>query len=194
MEVILKFVTLFAFLCVLLLISAVWLIAVLTRKKSTLIGRAIIIFLLLLIAVIYIQPRKEGKLNLVDLKNWIFAEKISALNYQVEERRVEPHVFTQYYFSEPWPRLALSMEKGGQFFHITDVRPVNRVLRELGLPEVTEGVPELSSITGSRLDVNQYRWDDYAQGTLLIERSTCQEGESLTRFHCLIYLQVIRRY
>lgn len=194
METVLRGITLFAVLCTLLVLAGVWLVAVLVKRKKAFLGRAIIVFILLLGAVIYLQPKAERKMNLVDLKAWIFPEEIPQYNYHVEQRGQGPQKIIEYIFSAPYPSLTLSMEKDGKYFHIRDVMPVNRVLKQLDLPTVKEGVPELASITGSQLDVNQYLWEDYPGGALLLERSMCQQGESLVRYHCIIYIQIRGRF
>jgi hypothetical protein len=86
------------------------------------------------------------------------------------------------------------MDKTGKYFHIKNPASINRILRFLNLPEVEEGIPELGSITKSRFDLSQYRWDNYPPGILTIEKVLCPDTDSLVTFHCIITLTINNRY
>ena len=85
------------------------------------------------------------------------------------------------------------MANGGKYMVIKDIRHVNVVLKYIGLPPVSEGVPELASITGQRLDTDKYRWDDYERGVLLIERGICRDMVSAQTFACIARITVTGR-
>ena len=77
--------------------------------------------------------------------------------------------YVRYTFEgEPKPKLSLASEGA-----IAEVSSINEALRLLNLPEISHGVPELESITGSRMDRGFYYWEDYPLGTLILNRTTC---------------------
>lgn len=64
------------------------------------------------------------------------------------------------------------------------VRSVNDALANIGLPKVERAVPELQSITKSRLDRATFKWDDYARGVLTVQRTLCQDSW-LKKYDCI---------
>jgi hypothetical protein len=77
------------------------------------------------------------------------------------------------------------MDPGGQTFTLKDPESLNLVLEQLNLPPVNRGVPELSTITGNRLDQGIYRFDDYPLGTLTVERAIFQNKKVALSYHCI---------
>ena len=67
--------------------------------------------------------------------------------------------------------------------NICDVASVNDALKFLELPSISDGVSDLSSITGARTDRGLYYWENYSLGTLTIERSLCSSGSE--NFNCI---------
>jgi hypothetical protein len=68
---------------------------------------------------------------------------------------------------------------------VTNIAPLNRVLKYIGLPPVKHGIRELASITGSTLDANLYRWDNYELGVLTVERGICRNVTTAESFPCI---------
>ena len=66
------------------------------------------------------------------------------------------------------------------------------MLRHLNLPEVKEKVPELASVTRSKRDANLYKWEDYLEGILILERTLCQDPESLEVYQGVANIRLIK--
>jgi hypothetical protein len=176
---------------VLLILSAVWLIVLIIKKENEFIFRAMMLMLLLLLGLIFLRQHEAGKWTWPDIRSRIFGGKTPEYNYFVDRIDESNRKIVQYVFQEPKPKLIFSLDKTGKYFHITDVKPLNDVLKSLGLPKVKDGVPELASITGSRLDINQYRWGNYSEGILTIERTLCQNKDTLEVYHCLTNIHIL---
>lgn len=181
-----------AILSVLLFIASIWLLVIIIQKRSGYMFRAMVFFLFVLLALIYLQQSDAKKYTINDVKLALFPETTPIYNYIHEgERGV---IFSSYYFKDPRPRLKLTMGASGKYFHITDISSVNRVLRHLKLPMVKSGVKELASITGSDTDNFVYRWDDYPKGILIIYRTLCRTRETLDTFNCLERIVIRKKY
>ncbi|MFQ5721627.1 MAG: hypothetical protein ACE5GI_03975 [Candidatus Aminicenantales bacterium] len=102
--------------------------------------------------------------------------------------------YIRYVFQEPRPKLILSLDEKGKYLNLKDISPLNKVLKQLGLPPVNSGAPELASITGSRFDINHCRWDNYPKGILIIERTQCKNKKTYQTYHCLATLTIKHRY
>lgn len=177
-----------------LILSAFWMFKLIVRKEKEHYFRGFLIFVLALTALLYIQREETKKLSLLDVKETLFPQKIPQVIYRVESGKEGDIRYTRYFFDDPKPRLSLTMDKKGRYFHITNVSQVNRILKELDLPEVEEGAPELASLTGSKFDINQYVWKDYPPGILTLERTLCRNQDTVETFHCLELITIRRRY
>lgn len=181
-----------AILSVLLFISSIWLLVIIIQKRSGYMFRAMVFFLFVLLALIYLQQSDAKKYTIKDVKLALFPETTPVYNYSKEEGTGD--VLVTYFFSDPRPRLHLTMERAGKYFHITNVSSINKVLSHLRLPLLKSGVRELSSITGLATDNMTYRWNDYPKGALIIYRTLCRTRETLDAFNCLDRIIIMRKY
>ena len=194
MEAILGAISLKIIASALLVLSFLWLIIVIIKKQNEYILRALLVCLIFLLFFIYLQQQDARKLTLSDARKKIFPEKTLQYNYHIEKGLKQQESFTRYIFDDPKPKISLSMDKTGSYFHITDVKSINSILEFLNLPKVKSGVDELASITGSRSGLNRYRWDDYPPGILIIERSLGRNKATFETYHCIAYIIITKRY
>jgi hypothetical protein len=181
-----------AILSVLLFIASIWLLIIIVQKRSGYMFRAMVFFLFVLLALLYLQQSDAKKYTINDLRLALFPETTPVYNYSHEGE--SGNIIASYNFNDPKPRLKLTMGKSGKYFHITDVSTVNRVLAHLKLPKVQKGVQELASLTGSDSDNSVYRWDDYPKGILIIYRTLCRKRETLETFNCLERIIIRKKY
>jgi hypothetical protein len=174
-------------------LSCVWLVVVVVRRRFEVISRVLFVIVLLGAAYALLSQVKTKTVSFSDLKNRFFPEKEIAFTYFKEEDSAGIPS-TKYIFPDPGPRLVLKFDQKANCFNIENPASVNRVLEYLGRPPVKRGVNELVSITGSQLDVNMYRWDDYTDGILLLERSLCKNKNDLETYHCIVAITIRRRY
>jgi hypothetical protein len=177
---------------VLLILAAVWLIILIIKRQHDYIFRAMMIILILLLGLIFLRQHEAGKLTWPEIKIRLFPGKSVVYNFTVRKAFVGGKQETRYVFNEPQPKLSLRLDSSGGYFHITDTKPINDMLKHLNLPEVEEKVAELASITGSKKDSNLYRWEDYADGILIIERTLCQDPESMEVYQGVASVRLIR--
>jgi len=164
------------------------------KKESDNIRRALIFGLIFGGIYLALDLSNIDRLTWSEIKLHLFPPDMTDYPYTVDESTFQNATTTHYIYEEDrGPTLSLTLDSNGKYFDITDIAPVNLVLEHLGLKKVSRGVPELASITGSHLNVNQYRWDDYHGGVLMIERALCREKDSLTTRHCIASITVIRR-
>ncbi len=164
------------------------------KKESDNIRRALIFGLIFGAIYLALDLSKIDRLTWSEIKIHLFPPDMTDYPYTVDVTTFENATTTQYIFEENrGPTLSLSLDSNGKYFDLIDIAPVNSVLEHLGLKKVYRGVPELASITGSHLNVNQYRWDDYPGGVLTIERALCRDQDSLTTRHCIASITVVRR-
>ncbi len=189
--------TLKTILLVLIGLVAVWIIRVIAKREWENMLRTAIILILLLAAFLYVENSKEERITWSvlkqDFQNTFFPEKPLAYVYTKHEGIQGNRRFVRYYFEGLGPKLSLSLDPSHQYFHIKDVQSLNRVLEYLGLQRVKAPVPELASITGSRNDLNFYRWDDYPPGVLLLERGICQDRDKIESYHCIVSVTIFSR-
>jgi hypothetical protein len=188
---------------VLLGLCIVWIVKVLVKREFETLARALIVTALIGGAFLYLTETKLTYVSWESLKRDIFPPKVHPYTYiKQESNPIAGSRLVRYLFpapgpegSEPGPspKLKVTLDPNGRNYHITDVEPVNRVLEDLGLPLVKSGVRELAAVTGRLTDVNYYRWDDYELGILTIERSLCNDKDSLVRYHCLVRLTIQSR-
>lgn len=181
-------------------LTIVWLVKILIKQEFETLVRALIVAVFFGGAFFFLQQTKLETISWKNVKQIVFPEKALAFAYVKEEGRIGVGRYTRYTFPAPTgeegslfgigPQIKLIMDPSGRSYNITDVEPVNRVLAYLGLPKVKAGIKELSSITGQLSDVNHYKWDDYEQGVLIIERGLCQNKDSLERYPCIVSITV----
>lgn len=181
----------------LLFLCVIWLIRVVVKRETENLLRTILLGIIFFAAFIYLQNVKSEKLTFADIKTQIreifFPERPLHYVYYKDEGVSGRISFVRYTFESPGLKLSLTMDPNQKYFHIKDVYSLNRVLEYLGLPKVKKPVPELASITGSRNDLNLYRWDDYPSGILTIERGICQDRDKLESYQCIIAVMITRR-
>ncbi len=185
-------------------LTIVWLIKIVIKQEFENLFRALIIAVLLGGVFLVLQQTKLEKVSWNNLKQVVFPKKDLGLAYIKDEGRQGDMRYVRYTFPTPTgqegsllgvgPSLKVTMDPNGKNYHITDIEPINRVLADLGLPKVTSGKKELSSITGKISDVNYYRWDDYEGGVLIVERGLCQNKDSLTRYPCIVSITIQNRF
>lgn len=178
---------------VLLGLAVFWVVICIIKNDTATIIRALITTVLLGIVFFYLNQTKLQTLTYKGVKNDLFPPKPLHAVFEKREMISAGESRTIYSFSEPGPELALSMDEGGKTLSITDIDPLNRILVYVGLPPVKKGAPELSSITGSSLDVDKYRWDDYELGTLIVERGICRNVTTTSTYPCVETITVLRR-
>jgi hypothetical protein len=178
---------------VLLGLAVLWVIACVVRNDMATIVRALIVLLLLGITFYYLNQTKLQTLTFKAVKNDLFPPKPLNVSFEKRESYVSGQLQTTYTFAEPGPELVLSMDDGGKSLTISDIDPLNRVLAYVGLPQVKRGARELSAITGSNLDTDKYRWDDYELGIMTIERGICRNITTAATYPCIEAITVLRR-
>jgi hypothetical protein len=177
---------------VLLILAAIWLIILIIKRQHDYIFRAMMIMLILLLGLIFLRQHEAGKLTWPEIKFNLFPGKQVVYNFTVRKAFVAGKQETRYVFNEPQPKLSLRLDQSGTYFHITDIKPINNMLKHLNLPEVKEKVPELASVTNSKKDTNLYKWENYSGGTLIIERTLCQNPASLEVYQGVANVRIIR--
>jgi hypothetical protein len=177
---------------VLLGLAVLWVIACVVRNDMATIVRALIVMILLGITFYYLNQTKLQTLTYKAVKNDLFPPKPLHASFEKRESYVAGELQTVYTFAEPGPELVLSMDEGGRSLNISDVDPLNRVLAYVGLPPVKRGARELASITGSNLDTDKYRWDNYELGVLIIERGICRNVATTATYPCIQAITVVR--
>lgn len=175
---------------ILLILAVLWLLKVMIKQQFEYLFRVSLVFIFIFLIFIFFQRSEIGEWNVFDIKEKMFPEKIPPLNYRLDKGPFTGDTKMRYVFQEPKPKLSLTIDKRGNYLHLWNVKSLNVVLKGLGLPRVGSGVPELASITGSRLDIRYYRWGDYPLGILIIERDLCQDRKRLTSYHCLSVLTI----
>lgn len=162
------------------------------RRETENIVRSLIGVIIFGVLIYYLGMTKMDRLTLENLKRELGLAKPIYYNYLKEESSDPYKRSIRFIFPEPGPRLNLTIDESGRYLHLEDVNELNRILEYIGLKKVTHGVKELASITGSQLDVNLYRWDDYPDGILVIERAICRDKETFNSYNCLQSITLIR--
>ena len=174
-------------------LSILWIIVILIRNDMQTIIRALIVAALLGLGLYYVNQTKLETLSYRAIKEELFPVKARAYTYTRRDSQDAGRPTSSFIFDDPGPPLALAMINGGKDMAIRDVRSVNVVLEYLGLPPVDAGVSELASITGKTIDADKFRWDDYAQGVLLLERGLCRDMTAARSFTCIARITVTAR-
>lgn len=194
MENVLRFITLNMIISTLLVLISLWLIVLIIRKERAFITRAVILLLLVLSVHLYLNFSSPSTITIADIRNSLFPTKPLQLNYRTETHHTPEATYTRYVFRKPYPRIFVSMDVNAKYFHIEDIRPINRILREMNLPEIEQGTPELVSITGNKIHISNYRWEKYPLGILTMQKTLCQDMDSLDSYHCLMTIEIRSRY
>jgi len=64
------------------------------------------------------------------------------------------------------------------------IQSVNKALRAVSLPAISEAVPEREELTGSRVHRGEYLWKGYEKGRLIVQRSLCKDA-SYEYYDCI---------
>lgn len=175
------------------ILSVIWVVVCIIKNDMATIIRALVVAILMGLGFFYTSNTKLEKLSFQAVKDDLFPPKPEYFTYEKREGVSGSETITTYSFSEPGPRLVLSMEEGGKVMTVKNIQPLNRTLAFIGLPPVTRGVPELSTITGSTLDASLFRWDDYKLGVMTIERGLCRNITTTETFSCIASITIRRR-
>jgi hypothetical protein len=186
-------ITLVNILSVMLLIASIWLLVIIIQKKTGYMFRGMVFFLFVLLALIYFQQIDAKKYTISDIRYALFPKRSLALNYHTEEDS-RAGTISRYVFDDPKPRIPVSMDSSGKYFHITNITILNEILSQMKLPQVRKGAQELVSITGSSSHKNLYRWEDYPRGILFVERTMCRNRETLATYNCLAAITIRKKY
>lgn len=171
-------------------LSILWVVIIVIKNDTETIIRALAVAAVLGLALFYLNQTKLEKLSVSAIKDDLFPPKMRNYAFEKREGFLAGRPTTTYTFADPGPPLPLKMEAGGKYMAIKDVKPVNRILKFLGLPPVTAGVSELAAFTHQTIDADKYRWDDYERGVLLIERVICRDMTSTQSFPCIAQITV----
>ncbi len=190
MEAILEYLTLTKIIGIFLFLASLWLLRIFLKNDRRNLFRGVILFLFFLLVMLYLNQSDSKKLTLADVRDTIIPVRAMELNYWTEQGRGSASHITTYHFDDPPPRLSVTLDDSGQHLHISDPKSLNKVLRTIGLPEVTKGAQELVTITGSQLHASMYRWDDYELGILIVLRKVHQNRQTLESFPCIANIQV----
>ena len=174
-------------------LSIVWIIFILIKNDMQTMIRALVVAAVLGLSLLYLNQTRLEQLSFKAIKAEFFPPKEESYTFQKREGTQAGTFTTTYTFSDPGPRLPLSMEEGGKYLAIKDVDAVNRVLARLGLPPIQTGVRELASITGRAIDADKYVWEDYKPGRLTIIRGICRDMTTTGTFPCIVAITVERR-
>ena len=166
---------------ILLALTIIWLLRTIFRKEYESLVRIIIVCLILLGALYLVNQSKSEKFSFADIKRSLFPAKTQTYRYEVEQAANS----TRYLFLPPKPKLILSMEPGGKYYHITDVGALNAILESVNLPPVSTGAKELASTTGRMSDSNTYIWKNYPLGTLTISRGIYTDKSGILSYICV---------
>ncbi|MBN2409705.1 MAG: hypothetical protein JXE07_08205 [Candidatus Aminicenantes bacterium] len=181
----------------LILICAIWTFRIIVKREHENLLRAGLILILLGVIFFFLQKTESETITFGDIraqiKDTFFPEKVPNYVYHKEESVNRNRRYTRYFFESPGPALSLRLDAKTQYFHIKNVRSVNRILEYLGLPQVKTAVQELASLTGSRNDLMLYRWEDYPLGILTVERGICQDRDRLDSYQCIVSVMILQR-
>jgi hypothetical protein len=174
-----------------LFLISLWVLRVIIQKEKENIIRGLSIFLVFLFGMIFLNQSGYRDITIGQIAERLFPQKYHVYEYYVEQGSSAQGRYVRYVFEPPRPRLKLVMAENGTYLHFSNPVSLNRVLRFLDLPPVQSGVPELSSLTHSRLDANLYQWPDYTMGKLTAVRGLCRNTEAADAFTCLLQITII---
>jgi hypothetical protein len=171
-------------------LAILWIVIIVVRNDMETIVRALVVTALVGLGLYYVTHTKLESLSFQAVKEDLFPIRARSYTFQKRDSLVDGRQVTIYVFDDPGPDLPLVLMDGGKYMTIKDIRPVNAVLQFIGLPPVDAGVPELASITRRSLDTDKFRWDDYPQGVLTIERGICRDMTTAATFTCIARITV----
>jgi hypothetical protein len=181
----------------LLMLCVIWLVKIVVKKETENLVRTVLLSIVFLAAFLYLQYQKTEKITFAyvkaQVKETFFPERPLHYVYYKEESRGGTKTYVRYTFESPGPKLYVYLDRDQKYFYFKDVYALNRVLEYVGLPKVQKPVPELVSITGSRNDLNLYRWDNYPLGILTVERQICQNRDALESYQCIQSIMITGR-
>jgi hypothetical protein len=181
----------------LLLLSVVWFVRVVIKRETENLLRSVLLCILFAAVLFFLQKTKSETITWsgirTEIKETFFPEKAPNYVYEKEDSQTGRTRYVRYFFENPGPKLSVRLDSKQKYFEITDIYSVNRILSYVGLPKVKAAVPELASLTGSSNDIALYRWEDYPQGVLTIERGICQNRDTLESYQCIVSIIVARR-
>jgi len=175
---------------VLLGLSIVWVIAMIIKNDTASLVRALLVMAALGLVFFYLGQTKIETISLKTVKEDLFPRQKEFFSWTRTESSAGGRYQTRFAFAEPGPRLILELEQGGKYLTIKNIVPLNAVLKEIGLPPVENGVRELVAITGSLIDANLYRWNDYKLGILTVERGICRNINTAESYPCITLITV----
>jgi hypothetical protein len=174
-------------------LAILWIVIIIVKNDTETIVRAILVAAVLGLGLYYLNTTKLETLSFAAIKRDLFPVQARAYVFKRQDAKYAGRPATNYIFEDPGPPLSLVMAEGGKYMAIRDVEPINVLLEYIGLPPVAEGVPELASITGSVIDAEKFRWDDYEKGVLVITRGLCRDMASAKTFPCVAQITLISR-
>ncbi len=174
-------------------LTILWIVIIIIKNDMETIVRAILVAAVLGLSLYYLNTTKLENLSFAAIKRDLFPVQARAYAFNRREAKYAGRPATDYIFEDPGPPLSLVMAKGGKYLEIRDIEQINVLLEYIGLPPVAEGVPELASITGSSIDAEKFRWDDYSKGVLVITRGICRDMASARTFPCVSQITLISR-
>jgi hypothetical protein len=177
-------------------LAILWIVVIIVKNDMETMVRALIVAALLGGALFLVgRPGAsvDGKISFTTIKEYLFPVPERAFTYERKEGQIGGRSSTIFIFNDPGPPLSLAMMEGGKYMAIKDLRTVNNVLKLVGLPPVSAGVPELAALTGRTIDADKYQWDDYGPGLLVIERGLCRDMTTARTFPCIATLRVTAR-
>ena len=132
-------------------------------------------------------------MSIADMSELVFPGPSTDYKYRIDEGYKDGFLYTRYIFGDPIPEFSLAMDIKSRCFRISNISSINALLEHLELPKIASVVPELASITGSFYDTGYYYWEDYPNGTLLIERALCKQKGHITTYFGISNLTVTQK-
>ncbi len=173
-------------------LCALWIAVIIFRRDNSTLPRALVVAGLLGIVLFLLDASGLETISFRTVRDRIFPPPPLEYTYEVEDHYSAGGEL-RYVFTSGMPPLELSLDPTSKYFNLEKIEPLNRVLRDLGLPEVTHGVPELSAVTGSMRNAEVYEWDDYAKGLLRVYRTIYQSKDSLQSYHGINVISIRRK-
>ena len=177
-------------------LAVLWIVVIIIKNDTQTIVRAILVAAVLGLGLYLVsQPGAsvDGKISFASIRDHLFPVPERSYSFERREGHTAGRPATTFLFHDPGPPLSLAMMEGGKYMAIKDIRMVNAALKSVGLPPISTSVPELSSLTGLRVDTDKFRWDDYERGVLVIERGICHDMTSARSFPCVSTIRVTAR-
>jgi len=193
MEGIVNSVTLHKILTILLILSSLWLLRSIFQREQKKIWMSLSILLSFGIIFSQVQQNESKNMSIADMSELVFPGPSTDYKYRIDEGYKDGFLYTRYIFGDPIPEFSLAMDIKNRCFRISNISSINALLEYLELPKIASVVPELASITGSFYDTGYYYWEDYPNGTLLIERALCKQKDHITTYFGISNLTVTQR-